>query len=160
ADRTAGAADIVDDDGLAEQAGHALGQHAGDRIGRPTGRSRHDHGDGPRRPGLRRGAPDEHRDSGAARGAGQQSSARRMHGVPPATSMARWPRGAIAHSLAGMKDKIDNLLKDAVARGDVPGVVALATDARGKTYEGAFGKRVLGQPADMTTDTVVRLASM
>jgi CubicO group peptidase (beta-lactamase class C family) len=59
-----------------------------------------------------------------------------------------------------MKAAADKLLKDAVARGDVPGVVAVATDAKGTTYEGGFGKRVLGQPAEMTPDTVVWIASM
>src|SRR5262245_60758848 len=59
-----------------------------------------------------------------------------------------------------MKASADRLLRDAVARGDVPGLVALATGAGGTTYEGAFGKRVLGQPADMTADTVMWIASM
>ncbi len=38
-----------------------------------------------------------------------------------------------------MKAQADKVLKDAVARGDVPGVVAMATDAKGTTYEGGFG---------------------
>src|SRR6185295_18528226 len=59
-----------------------------------------------------------------------------------------------------MKAAADKLLKDAVSRGDVPGVVATATDAKGTTYEGGFGKRVLGEAADMTPDTVVWIASM
>src|SRR3954469_8094836 len=59
-----------------------------------------------------------------------------------------------------MKSAADKLLKDAVSRGDVPGVVAVATDAKGTTYESGFGKRVLGQPAEMTPDTVVWIASM
>jgi methyl acetate hydrolase len=59
-----------------------------------------------------------------------------------------------------MKAQADKVLKEAVDRGDVPGVVAVATDAKGVTYEGSFGKRVLGQPADMTPDTVVWIASM
>jgi methyl acetate hydrolase len=41
----------------------------------------------------------------------------------------------------------------------VPGVVAMATDQRGNIYEGAAGKRVLGQDADMTTDTVFAIFS-
>jgi len=41
----------------------------------------------------------------------------------------------------------------------VPGVVAIATDRKGNIYEGAAGKRVLGQDADMTTDTVVAIFS-
>ena len=59
-----------------------------------------------------------------------------------------------------MKAAVDKLLKDSVAKGDVPGVVAVATDAKGTTYEGGFGKRVLGQSAEMTPDTVVWIASM
>ena len=42
----------------------------------------------------------------------------------------------------------------------MPGVVAMATDAKGTTYEGGFGKRMLGEAADMTPDTVVWIASM
>ncbi len=41
----------------------------------------------------------------------------------------------------------------------VPGVVAMATDRNGTIYEGAAGKRVLGQAADMTTDTVFAIFS-
>lgn len=59
-----------------------------------------------------------------------------------------------------MKTKIDGILKDAVARGDVPGVVAMATDRKGQTYEGGFGKRVKGEPDEMTPDTVAWIASM
>src|SRR5215831_1569439 len=59
-----------------------------------------------------------------------------------------------------MKAEADKILKEAVDEGDVPGVVAAATDAKGTTYEGGFGKRVLGEPADMTPDTVVWIASM
>jgi methyl acetate hydrolase len=58
------------------------------------------------------------------------------------------------------KNKIDALLQRAVESGDVPGVIAMATDRNGVIYEGAYGKRVLGQPAAMTTDTVVWIASM
>ncbi len=59
-----------------------------------------------------------------------------------------------------MKAQADKVLKDAVSRGDVPGVVAAATDTKGTTYESGFGKRVLGQPDEMTPDTVVWIASM
>jgi methyl acetate hydrolase len=41
----------------------------------------------------------------------------------------------------------------------VPGVVAMATDRRGNIYEGAAGKRVLGQDAEMTTDSVFAIFS-
>lgn len=59
-----------------------------------------------------------------------------------------------------MKTKVDGILKDAVTKGDVPGVVAMATDRKGQTYEGGFGKRVKGEPGEMTPDTVAWIASM
>ena len=46
AERAAGAADILDDDLLAEVLAHRFGDEAGHRIGRAAGRERHDHGDG------------------------------------------------------------------------------------------------------------------
>jgi CubicO group peptidase (beta-lactamase class C family) len=52
------------------------------------------------------------------------------------------------------------LLKGATDAGDVPGVVAMATDRNSVLYEGAYGKRILGQAAPMTADTVVWIASM
>jgi CubicO group peptidase (beta-lactamase class C family) len=55
---------------------------------------------------------------------------------------------------------IDALLQGAVEAGDMPGVIAMATDRNGVIYEAAYGKRVLGQPAAMTADTVVWIASM
>lgn len=50
---------------------------------------------------------------------------------------------------------------DRVANGEprVPGVVAVATDRGGNIYEGAAGKRVLGQDAEMTPDTVFAIFS-
>src|SRR5438046_7168040 len=59
-----------------------------------------------------------------------------------------------------IKTKADTLLKKATESGDVPGVVAAATDRNGPIYEGGFGSRVLGEPAEMTPDTVVWIASM
>ena len=59
-----------------------------------------------------------------------------------------------------MKAEADKVLRDAVSKGDVPGVTAAATDAKGAIYEAGFGKRVLGEPADMTPDTVAWIASM
>jgi methyl acetate hydrolase len=61
---------------------------------------------------------------------------------------------------AARKSEVDALLQRAVESGDVPGVIAMATDRNGVIYEAAYGKRVLGQPAEMTTDTVVWIASM
>jgi CubicO group peptidase (beta-lactamase class C family) len=62
--------------------------------------------------------------------------------------------------LAGDGTRIDAVLKEAVARGDVPGVVAMAANSQGVIYQGAFGKRNVGQDEDMTVDTVFRIASM
>src|SRR6476646_2772914 len=59
-----------------------------------------------------------------------------------------------------MTANADRILKDAVSKGDVPGVTAAATNAKGTTYEAGFGKRVLGDSADMTPDTVVWIASV
>jgi methyl acetate hydrolase len=55
---------------------------------------------------------------------------------------------------------IDRVLADAVSAGQVPGVVAVAANADGTIYEGAFGKRALGGAQAMTVDTVFRIASM
>jgi methyl acetate hydrolase len=59
-----------------------------------------------------------------------------------------------------LQAKADALLQAAVADGDVPGVVALATDRDATLYEGGFGERVQGGGAAMTPDTVVWIASM
>jgi CubicO group peptidase (beta-lactamase class C family) len=55
---------------------------------------------------------------------------------------------------------IDDVLRQAVERGTVPGIVAMATTADGPCYMGAFGQRRLGDGAPMTVDTVFRIASM
>ncbi len=55
---------------------------------------------------------------------------------------------------------IDRALRQAVAAGDVPGVVAVAADAQGVVYEGAFGLRHLEDGPAMTLDTVFWIASM
>jgi len=58
-------------------------------------------------------------------------------------------------------DAISSLLKRASDAGDVPGVIATAaTKDGGVFHEGAFGQRSLAGSAPMTTDTVVRIASM
>jgi methyl acetate hydrolase len=66
----------------------------------------------------------------------------------------------MAHATAPRSSDIDALLRGAADAGDVPGVVAMATDRSGSIYEGAFGKRVLGQPAAISLDTVAWIASM
>jgi len=59
-----------------------------------------------------------------------------------------------------LKDKADALLRAAADSGAVPGVIAMLTDRKGSTYEAAFGKRVQGEAAAMTSDTIVWIASM
>ena len=55
---------------------------------------------------------------------------------------------------------IDKVLADAVTRGEIPGVVAMAADRRGILYRGAFGYADTGNVRPMTIDTVFRIASM
>src|SRR6266571_7590885 len=55
---------------------------------------------------------------------------------------------------------IDTIFSQAVASKALPGIVAVAASDKGVLYEGAFGKRQLGQDAPMTLDTVVWIASM
>ncbi|HEY5827939.1 MAG TPA: serine hydrolase domain-containing protein, partial [Hyphomicrobiaceae bacterium] len=66
----------------------------------------------------------------------------------------------MASTATARNAKIDATLKAAADAGDVPGVVAMATDRTSTIYEGAYGKRVLGEPAAMTLDTVGWIASM
>ncbi|MGH6895969.1 MAG: serine hydrolase domain-containing protein [Geminicoccaceae bacterium] len=60
----------------------------------------------------------------------------------------------------GLLSSIDAILRKVTSGSPrVPGVVAIATDRTGNIYEGAAGKRVLGQDADMTTDSVFAIFS-
>lgn len=59
-----------------------------------------------------------------------------------------------------LKEKIDAVLKRATDAGDVPGVIAMVTNADGTIYQGAFGKRAGDLDAPMTADTVAWIASM
>jgi len=56
--------------------------------------------------------------------------------------------------------RVDELLKAATDRGDVPGVVAMAATREGPVYQGAFGRRALPDGSAMTADTVFWIASM
>ena len=56
--------------------------------------------------------------------------------------------------------QIDEVLRSAVDRGDVPGVVAIAATREGPVYQGGFGRRALPDGAAMTPDTVFWIASM
>jgi methyl acetate hydrolase len=59
-----------------------------------------------------------------------------------------------------LKQNVDALLRRGAEAGDVPGVIAMVANRDATLYEGAFGKRVLGQSTPMTLDTVVWIASM
>jgi CubicO group peptidase (beta-lactamase class C family) len=55
---------------------------------------------------------------------------------------------------------IDAVLRQATESGQVAGVVAMAADASGLTYQGAFGRRGLDTDAPMKPDTVFWIHSM
>jgi CubicO group peptidase (beta-lactamase class C family) len=61
---------------------------------------------------------------------------------------------------AGRLATIDAVLRQAVERGDVPGVVAAATSRSAVVYTGAFGKASVSNDLIMAPDTVFRIASM
>jgi CubicO group peptidase (beta-lactamase class C family) len=62
---------------------------------------------------------------------------------------------------AAPADSLDEKLKSAVSRGDVPGIVVMAATADGRVlYEGAFGKADVARDRAMTMDTLFRIASM
>lgn len=56
--------------------------------------------------------------------------------------------------------QIDAVLRMAIDRGDVPGVVAMAATRDGIAYQGAFGRRALPDGESMTANTVFWIASM
>src|SRR5215468_4151138 len=56
--------------------------------------------------------------------------------------------------------EIDALLKQAVQRGVIPGVVAMVANKDGIIYEGAYGLMDVGQKKPMAKDTIFRIASM
>jgi CubicO group peptidase (beta-lactamase class C family) len=59
-----------------------------------------------------------------------------------------------------MSEGIDDVLQAAVARGDIPGVAALAASDEGIIYEGTAGKRTVDADDPITPDTVLRISSM
>src|SRR5687767_2135234 len=65
------------------------------------------------------------------------------------------PLGNSEENTMALQQAIDALLQGAVNHGDVPGVVAAATNRNETIYEGGFGERVLGSGPAMTPDTVV-----
>src|SRR6516162_3960154 len=69
-------------------------------------------------------------------------------------------RRAAAQGGAAQSRQIDAVLRRATDTKEVPGVVAVAANAKGVIYEGAFGTRDLAKGPAMTLDTIFRLASM
>src|SRR5690349_3983304 len=55
---------------------------------------------------------------------------------------------------------IDRLLRQKTDAAEIPGVVAIAATGGEVIYQGAFGKRDLGQDTAMTPDSVFWIASM
>ena len=55
---------------------------------------------------------------------------------------------------------IDRVLADAVARRDIPGVVAMAADRNGILYQGAFGMADVSVSRPAAADAIFRIASM
>jgi CubicO group peptidase (beta-lactamase class C family) len=56
--------------------------------------------------------------------------------------------------------KVEPSLKAAIAKGQIPGIVALATNADDTLYSGAFGARTFAGSDPMTEDSVFWIASM
>ncbi|MGA8759596.1 MAG: serine hydrolase domain-containing protein [Stellaceae bacterium] len=56
--------------------------------------------------------------------------------------------------------QVDQVLKEATDRGDVPGIVATAATPDGTVYQGAFGTREFPDGPTVTPDTVFWIASM
>ena len=73
---------------------------------------------------------------------------------PPSTTAATQSQRLL------LSRQADTVLNEATSHGRIPGVAAAVTDASETLYEGAFGLRTQGQPAPMTLDTVMWLASM
>src|SRR5262249_19835528 len=55
---------------------------------------------------------------------------------------------------------LSTFLKDAVDRGDVPGVVVAVVNKDGLLYNEAFGRSSTLAPREMTKDTIFNMASM
>src|SRR5262245_8596367 len=71
--------------------------------------------------------------------------------------------GAAALPLAARAQQplaIDEALRSAVDRGEVPGVVAMAADRSRVIYQGAFGLADLADARPMRLDALFRIASM
>jgi methyl acetate hydrolase len=77
-----------------------------------------------------------------------------------ATTGAGRPDAATTAKSRISRTRIDGVFSRATRSQAVPGIVAIAADKRDILYDGAFGKRSLGEAESMTLDTVFMLASM
>ncbi len=77
----------------------------------------------------------------------------------PAAAQTTSPQGELKLGSAE-KAAIDTSLRDAVARKDVPGVVALITDRSGVIYHGAVGVADVSSGRPLKEDALFRIASM
>jgi methyl acetate hydrolase len=68
--------------------------------------------------------------------------------------------GAAQAQTSGTTAAIDQALRGAVERKDVPGVVALVTNRKGVVYQGAFGVADVATGRALTNDAMFRIASM
>jgi methyl acetate hydrolase len=68
--------------------------------------------------------------------------------------------GAAHAQTPGTTAAIDQALRGAVERKDVPGVVALVTNRKGVVYQGAFGVADVATGRALTNDAMFRIASM
>jgi hypothetical protein len=80
--------DVFDDDGLSKRASYPLGKESPDCIKGATRWQRHDHGDWPRRIGLRLGSPRYGWKRGSARGQMQKLKTGKFHDVPSQNAAA------------------------------------------------------------------------
>src|SRR5204863_2225501 len=67
---------------------------------------------------------------------------------------------AAANRVAASASQIDGVLAEAVMRGNVPGVVAMAVTRDGIIYQGAFGLADAAARRPLAVDTIFRIASM
>jgi CubicO group peptidase (beta-lactamase class C family) len=65
-----------------------------------------------------------------------------------------------AGSSTKSSNQIDQVLREAVDKEKIPGVVAMVANADGVIYQAASGKRDTAKNAPMTVDSIFRIASM
>jgi CubicO group peptidase (beta-lactamase class C family) len=66
----------------------------------------------------------------------------------------------LAKSSSNSRDRIDQVLREAVGPKKLPGLVAMVADTNGVTYQAALGERDTPQHLPMALDTIFRIASM